>query len=79
MEENDYIERNQDFFRLLLCILDFRSKLTEREIKYLLWRFYNRMTAEQIAKYDGKRISRSAVNQVMESAYKKIRLKTLDK
>jgi len=79
MIENDYIERNQEFFKLLFCIVDFNAHLTEREIKYLLWRFHSKMTAEEIAKHDGKRISRSAVNQVMESAYKKIRLKTLDK
>jgi hypothetical protein len=79
MEENDYIDRNQDFFRLLLCIVDFRAHLTERELRYLLWRFNNRLTAEEIAKLDGRKISRSAVNLVLTTAYRKIREAKINK
>jgi len=73
MIENEYIERNQDFFRLLLCILDFRSKLTERELRYLLWKFWNRLSNEEIAQLDGRKIGRAAVNLVLTRAYRKIR------
>jgi hypothetical protein len=73
MEENEYIDRNQDFFRLLFCIVDFRAGITERELRYLLWKFWNRKTNEEIAKLDGRKIGRAAVNSILVSAYRKIR------
>ena len=61
-----------DFWRLLLRLLHYPLK--PREIKYLLWRFYNRMNCKQIAQLDGRKISAQGINRIFEEAYKKIKV-----
>ncbi len=60
------------FVSLFLLVLSY--PLTGREINYLMWRFYFRMTTKEIAKFDGLKITRQAVNLVIVNAYKKIKL-----
>ena len=61
----------RNLLRCVLCLADYN--LTGREIKYIYWHFWCGMTCNQIAKADGRTISRQAVNLVMQKAYGKIR------
>lgn len=61
-----------DFCKIFLRLLSY--PLNGREIKYLLLRFYYNNTTEEIAKFDGRKVIRSRINQEFEKAYKKIKL-----
>lgn len=65
-------EYNMDFWELYYRLLHYH--LSAREMNYLLWRFYNRKKELEIARLDGRKITRQAVNIVIAKAYKKMRL-----
>ena len=60
------------FCRLFLMLLSY--PLSGRQIKYLIWRFYNNKRNKEIIELDGKNISQSAVNRVITKAYRKIKV-----
>jgi hypothetical protein len=60
-----------EFVKVFLRILSYN--LNGREIKYLLCRFYFRMGDNEIVKFDGRKITRKAVNFIIQGALKKIR------
>ena len=60
---------------LFLRLLDY--PLTSRETLYLFWKFCYGLTGRQIAKCDSRKISKQAVNQVIQRALNKIRVFTL--
>jgi DNA-directed RNA polymerase specialized sigma subunit len=68
-------ERQIEFWELYCRLLQY--PLSIREMNYLIWRFYNHKSDEEIARLDGRRISRQEVNRVIQRAYKKIKNKSL--
>ena len=64
-------EENLRFF--FLC-LRFRS-LTLREMKYMFWKFMGKKDAREIARIDGRRLSKQAISLVICNAVNKIRHK----
>jgi hypothetical protein len=66
-------EHNIDFWKLF-CRIARVNNITPREIKYLLWRFYNCKIDREIAKLDGHpKMTRKGINIVIMKAYRKIR------
>jgi hypothetical protein len=61
-----------DFCRLFLRVIDY-TFLNSRETKYLIWKFYWKLTDNQIAKFDGRRVGHQAINLVINDTYRKIR------
>ena len=48
--------------------------LTDREKKYIIWRFGNNKTMREIANLEGRKMSRQIVNYVIQKGLKKIRI-----
>jgi len=59
------------FLKLFLRILSYR--LSSRQIKYFIFRFYYNMDCNKIAYFDSRRVSSQRINAEFEEAYKKIR------
>ncbi len=59
-----------EFCRIFLRVLSY--PITSRQVKYLLMRFYFNMNSQQIAKWDGKNVSRQAINNQFKEVYKKL-------
>ncbi len=68
-------EKNIEFWNLYIRLL--RYHLSVREMNYLLWKFYNRKSWQEIARLDGRNITSSAVSFVICKAYRKIKLNNL--
>lgn len=60
-----------EFCQLFLRLMSYR--LTGREIKYLIWRFYFKKSADEIAKLDERCKGKSGINLIIQKAYKKIK------
>lgn len=71
MKQDQICEENLRFF--FLC-LRFRS-LTLRETKYVFWKIMGKKNAREIARMDGRRLSKQAISLVVCKAVKKIQHK----
>jgi hypothetical protein len=60
------------FCRIFLRVLGY--KLTSREMKYLIMRFYHNYDDKGIAKWESRRITKQAINLVIQKAYIKIKI-----
>ncbi len=64
----------EEMYNFVIFLGTLKANLTGREIKYLIWRFVYKKTDKEIARLDGRRISRSAVSFIICKTYKKIKL-----
>jgi hypothetical protein len=66
-------EDNLDFWKLFWRIARVNN-ITPREIKYLLWRFYNLKKDKEISRLEGHpKRKRQWINFVIMTAYRKIK------
>lgn len=71
LTKQEKILNDTDFWDLFLRLLHY--PLTAEEIKYLVWRFYNKMKDREIAKLDDRKVTRQVMNLIIQRAYKKIK------
>ena len=71
--DNKGVLDDPEFCSLFLRVLSF-NRLDGKEIKYLLLRFYCHKTCDEISKFDDLKTSRQRINQVLEGAYRKIKI-----
>jgi hypothetical protein len=64
--------QDPEFIRLIMWIC--HDYISDREIKYLVWRFYCKKTNCQIAELDERKVTRQAITKVFIRAYKKVRV-----
>ena len=64
-----YIDKRFEFYKFLIFLLGF--DLTLIEIKFLLWKFYNKLSLREIAQLEGD-VSYTKVGNIIKESLKKI-------
>jgi predicted DNA-binding protein YlxM (UPF0122 family) len=66
-DPNRYLE-----FYQFCKLIHFRT-ITDQQFKYLIWKFMGKKTNQQIARLDGRRITRQAVDDMIKRTLARIK------